>query len=112
VQEETARWPRPGIGEGGGACRGERGAEGRPTAGDEEGHVPSSKALEGLRVLVAEDRGLIASRIAQILRGAGCAAVGPVATLEAGLKLARRGRQAAEGGMTSERAVSLVMEPH
>jgi DNA-binding response OmpR family regulator len=46
--------------------------------------------LEGLHVLVVEDRGLIAGKIVQILTKAGCAVVGPVATLEAGLRLAHR----------------------
>jgi CheY-like chemotaxis protein len=46
--------------------------------------------LEGRRVLVVEDRGLIAARIAQILRADGCVVVGPVGTLKAGLELTER----------------------
>ena len=50
----------------------------------------TATTLAGLRVLVAEDRSLIAAKIVQILRRAGCAPVGPVATLRAGLDLTRR----------------------
>lgn len=46
--------------------------------------------LAGRRILVAEDRGLIAVKVAQVLRGAGCVVVGPVGTLAAGLEIARR----------------------
>jgi DNA-binding response OmpR family regulator len=49
----------------------------------------SAPGLAGLRVLVVEDRGLIAAKIAQILRQAGCTVVGPAATLTAGMDLAR-----------------------
>lgn len=45
--------------------------------------------LQALRVLVVEDRGLIADRIALILREAGGVVIGPAATLGAGLDLAR-----------------------
>jgi len=44
----------------------------------------------GVRVFVVEDRGLIAAKIAQILRQAGCTVIGPAATLRAGLDLASR----------------------
>jgi DNA-binding response OmpR family regulator len=47
-------------------------------------------ALNGLRGLVVEDRGLIAMKIAQVLRQAGCTVVGPAGTLGAGLDLAQR----------------------
>lgn len=53
-------------------------------AGDKEGGP-----LAGLRVLVAEDSGLIAGKIALVLRRAGCVVVGPAATLAAGLGLVR-----------------------
>lgn len=43
-----------------------------------------------LPVPVVEDRSLIAIRITQVLRKAGHAVVGPVATLAAGLEIARR----------------------
>lgn len=46
-------------------------------------------ALAGLRVLVAEDRRLIAAQVAMTLRQAGCRVVGPVATVAAGLAFAR-----------------------
>jgi DNA-binding response OmpR family regulator len=46
--------------------------------------------LNGLRVLVAEDRALIAAKIAQVLREAACVVVGPVGTVAAGLDIARR----------------------
>jgi CheY-like chemotaxis protein len=54
---------------------------------DRSGAFPD---LDGLRVLVVEDRGLIASQLAQILCQAGCTVVGPAATLMAGLDLAQR----------------------
>ena len=56
----------------------------------EEGGNPGAAGLKGLRVLVAEDRGLIAMNVVQILHLAGCAVVGPAATLGAGLDLAAR----------------------
>jgi DNA-binding LytR/AlgR family response regulator len=43
--------------------------------------------LKDLRVLVAEDRILIAHRVAQILRDAGCFVLGPVPTVRAGLHI-------------------------
>jgi CheY-like chemotaxis protein len=43
----------------------------------------------GLRVLVAEDRSLIAAQVAGALRRAGCTVVGPVATLPSALAIAR-----------------------
>lgn len=47
-------------------------------------------ALRGRQVLVVEDRSLIANRIEQILRGAGCEVIGPAPTLRAGQALAAR----------------------
>lgn len=58
-------------------------------ASGERGGAPGSAALGGLRVLVAEDRVLIAAKVVQILRGAGCVVAGPAPTLAAGLELAR-----------------------
>ena len=55
--------------------------------------------LPGLRVLVAEDRSLVAGRVAQILRRAGCAVVGPAATLAAGLDLAQSGEAAPDAAV-------------
>jgi len=65
-------------------------------------------ALEGLRLLVVEDRGLIASKIAQILRRAGCAVVGPVATPGAGFDLARREGDALDAALLD---IDLRSEP-
>jgi len=56
-------------------------------AGDHHSDAP---ALAGLRVLVAEDRSLIAARVVQILRRADGVPVGPVPTLVGGTNLARR----------------------
>lgn len=50
----------------------------------------SAGGLNDLRVLVVEDRGLIAAKVAQILLVAGCVVVGPVGTLRAGLEIVRR----------------------
>jgi len=48
----------------------------------------SAKALQGLRVLVAEDEGVLASQIATILEGAGCEVVGAFARMEDVLRVA------------------------
>ena len=47
------------------------------------------RSLRGLRVLVAEDRYLIATEIAQMLANLGCEPVGPVPDVAAGLGLLR-----------------------
>ena len=44
--------------------------------------------LTGLRVLVVEDRTLVAMELEDILTALGCAVVGPVGNLEAAVKLA------------------------
>ncbi|WP_188262900.1 response regulator [Azospirillum tabaci] len=46
-----------------------------------------ASALTGLRILVVEDRGLIAGKIVRALEAAGCVLLGPAATLEAGFAL-------------------------
>ena len=46
--------------------------------------------LDGVRVLVVEDSGLVAFKITQILRKGGCSLVGPTATLAMGLVLVKR----------------------
>jgi DNA-binding response OmpR family regulator len=55
-----------------------------------KGDKASRGALAGRRVLVAEDRSLIATKVVQILRRADCVVVEAVATLQAGLDLTRR----------------------
>jgi CheY-like chemotaxis protein len=50
------------------------------------------RSLRGLRVLVAEDRYLIAAEIARMLGDLGCERVGPVPDVEAGLRLLREDR--------------------
>jgi CheY-like chemotaxis protein len=45
--------------------------------------------LTGLRVLLVEDQMIVAMEIESLLHGFGCAVVGPVATLEPALQLAR-----------------------
>ena len=58
--------------------------------------VPAAPAdgqtLAGLGVLVVEDEALVALDVAAVLRGAGCAVVGPVGRLDAALKLAQEER--------------------
>lgn len=46
-----------------------------------------TSVLTGLRILVVEDRGLIAGKIVRALEAAGCVLLGPAATLEAGFAL-------------------------
>lgn len=47
------------------------------------------EALNGLRILAAEDEGLVALAIESILTGFGCTVVGPIATVERAVQLAR-----------------------
>jgi len=56
----------------------------------EESETARNPDLQDLHVLVAEDRGLIAGKIAATLRRAGCVVVGPAPTLAVGLDLARQ----------------------
>lgn len=44
---------------------------------------------DGMRVLLVEDQIIVAMEMEDILRGFGCAVVGPVGTLEAAIRLAR-----------------------
>jgi CheY-like chemotaxis protein len=48
--------------------------------------------LDGLRILVAEDNVLAAMEVEQVLKDCGCEPVGPVATVEQALRLAREER--------------------
>ena len=50
----------------------------------------STNDLKGLRVLVVEDEAIIGLYVVELLRDAGCEVVGPIATLEAALELARQ----------------------
>jgi DNA-binding NtrC family response regulator len=50
----------------------------------------SKKPLAGQRILVAEDEGLIALELEQILENLGCDLVGPLASVEEVLEKARR----------------------
>lgn len=68
-------------------------------ANDERDGRAGAAALEGLRVLVVEDREIIASSVAQALHKAGCSVVGPAATLGAGLVLAKRGGDALDAAV-------------
>ena len=45
--------------------------------------------LEGLRILIAEDNVFAAMEVEQVLRDCGCEPVGPVATIDQALRLAR-----------------------
>ena len=49
-----------------------------------------TQTLQGLRVLVMEDRSLIAAKVVEALHEVGCIPVGPAATLQAGLEFAQR----------------------
>jgi CheY-like chemotaxis protein len=51
------------------------------------GAADMATLLEGLTVLVVEDEALAAWHLEQILLGAGCSVLGPVATVEDALKL-------------------------
>ena len=48
--------------------------------------------LDGLRILVAEDNVLAAMELEQVLEDCGCETVGPAATVEQALRLAREER--------------------
>lgn len=48
--------------------------------------------LEGFRILVAEDNVLAAMELEQVLKDCGCEPVGPVATVDQALRLARNER--------------------
>lgn len=62
----------------------------RDTAPEENAAVVSQEApLEGLRILVAEDNVLAAMELEQVLGECGCETVGPAATVEQALRLAR-----------------------
>jgi two-component SAPR family response regulator len=52
----------------------------------------ANSALEGLRILVAEDEGLIALELETVLQGFGCEVVGPVSRVNEVLREAERGR--------------------
>jgi DNA-binding NarL/FixJ family response regulator len=51
----------------------------------------ASSSLEGLRVLIAEDEGLLALVLETVLQGFGCEVVGPVACVDEVLREAERG---------------------
>ena len=52
----------------------------------------ASSSLEGLRVLLAEDEGLIALELETVLQGFGCEVVGPVSRVNDVLREAERGQ--------------------
>jgi DNA-binding NtrC family response regulator len=54
--------------------------------------ITASSSLEGLRVLLAEDEGLIALELETVLQGFGCEVVGPVSRVNDALREAERGR--------------------
>ncbi|MDJ0391497.1 HWE histidine kinase domain-containing protein [Roseomonas sp. E05] len=58
---------------------------------EETGQAPALAALQGCRVLVAEDEALVALELEDTLRRLGCAVVGPAATLGEALRLAEEG---------------------
>jgi DNA-binding NtrC family response regulator len=51
----------------------------------------ASSSLEGLRILLAEDEGMIALELETVLLGFGCVVVGPVARVNDVLREAERG---------------------
>jgi CheY-like chemotaxis protein len=51
----------------------------------------ATTSLEGLRILVAEDEGLIALELETVLQGFGCEVIGPVARVQDVLNEAERG---------------------
>jgi two-component SAPR family response regulator len=51
----------------------------------------ANSTLEGLRILVAEDEGLIALELETVLQGFGCEVVGPVSRVNEVLREAERG---------------------
>src|SRR5690242_67893 len=52
----------------------------------------ANASLDGLRVLLAEDEGLIALELETVLQGFGCEVVGPVSRVTEVLREAERGR--------------------
>lgn len=52
----------------------------------------ATSSLEGLRILLAEDEGLIALELETVLQGFGCEVVGPVSRVNDVLREAERGR--------------------
>jgi len=54
--------------------------------------ITASSSLEGLRVLLAEDEGLIALEVETVLQGFGCEVVGPVSRVNDVLREAERGQ--------------------
>ena len=66
------------------------GARGALMGAGIKGDTESGRPLAGLRVLVAEDRSLIAAKVVQILRRADCIVIDAVAELQTGLDLAHR----------------------
>jgi DNA-binding NtrC family response regulator len=58
---------------------------------NERMHNGANKPLAGKRILVAEDEGLIALELEQILEDFGCQVVGPLASVDEVLENAERG---------------------
>jgi DNA-binding NtrC family response regulator len=58
---------------------------------DERMHSSAKEPLAGKRILVAEDEGLIALELEQILEDFGCEVVGPLASVDEVLENAERG---------------------
>jgi DNA-binding NtrC family response regulator len=58
---------------------------------NERTHNGANKPLAGKRILVAEDEGLIALELEQILEDFGCQVVGPLASVDEVLENAERG---------------------
>jgi DNA-binding NtrC family response regulator len=58
---------------------------------NERTHNGANKPLAGKRILVAEDEGLIALELEQILEDFGCQVVGPLASVDDVLENAERG---------------------
>jgi CheY-like chemotaxis protein len=54
--------------------------------------VTAKRELQGIRVLIAEDEGLVALEIAHTLRKLGCSVVGPVPRVSDVLRLAEEGQ--------------------
>ncbi|CAO3420416.1 response regulator [Azospirillum endophyticum] len=61
--------------------------------------VAQSPRLAGMRILVVEDRGLIAAKIVQILRAADCVPVGPASTLARGTALLQESGERLSGAV-------------
>jgi CheY-like chemotaxis protein len=65
-----------------------------PTNTDFQKHsamTPATASLDGLRILLAEDEGLIALEVETVLQGFGCEVVGPVSRVGDVLREAERG---------------------